>query len=207
MQKLKPRYGSPAAPSPSPPGREAGNEVEPPAVFRLAASGSRCWHPRPAPVGNLHADDVVSRLDRDRDRLARGTRAAMPQAIGEKLTSKAATSSQGCPGPSTPSTNARASRARSARPASVTVSRTAPVISATALPCPHPARGSVRAAGRAHTRMHALLGGARQARTPRHRGPSVAVRGNADGTYRPSQLCTPTVLTARTPVRLPAWLR
>jgi hypothetical protein len=53
------------------------------------------------------------------------------------LTSKAATSSHGCPGPSTSLTNARASRARSSRPASVTVSRTAPVISATALPCPH----------------------------------------------------------------------
>ena len=37
---------------------------------------------------------------------------------------------------------------------------------------------------------------------PRHPcGPSVAVRGNADGAHRPSQLCTPTVLAARTPVR------
>src|SRR3954447_12312689 len=27
------------------------------------------------------------------------------------------------------------------------------------------------------------------------------VRGNADGAHRPSQLCTPSVLTARTPVR------
>jgi len=42
---------------------------------------------------------------------------------------------------------------------------------------------------------------ARKARTRRQRGPSVAVRGNADGAHRPSQLCTPTVLTTRTPVR------
>jgi hypothetical protein len=50
-------------------------------------------------------------------------------------TSNAATSPHGCPGPSSPSTNARASRARSARPASVTVSRTArPAITAPAFP-------------------------------------------------------------------------
>ena len=35
----------------------------------------------------------------------------------------------------------------------------------------------------------------------RDRGPSVAVRGNADGACRPSELCSLTVLTARTPVR------
>lgn len=59
--------------------------MEPPAVFRLAASGSRFWHPRPAPVGHLDPDNAVQRLDRDRDRLPGGTRAAMPQTIGEKL--------------------------------------------------------------------------------------------------------------------------
>jgi hypothetical protein len=47
------------------------------------------------------------------------------------LTSKTATSPLGCPGPSTSPTNQRAARALSARPASVTVSRTAsPAISA-----------------------------------------------------------------------------
>ncbi len=35
----------------------------------------------------------------------------------------------------------------------------------------------------------------------RDRGPSVAVRGNADGAYRPSGLRSLTVLAARTPVR------
>ena len=59
--------------------------MEPPAVFRVAASGSRFWHPWPAPVSDLDPDNVVHSLDRNRDRLARGTRAAMPQAIGEKL--------------------------------------------------------------------------------------------------------------------------
>jgi len=136
VRKLEPCHGPPAAPSPSPPHCRAGNELEPPAVFRVAASGSRFWHPWPAPVDHLDPDNVVHRLDRDRDRLAGSTRAAMPQAIGESSpTSKAATSPHGRPGPSTPSTNARASLARSARPASVTVSRTArPAISSPAFP-------------------------------------------------------------------------
>jgi hypothetical protein len=59
--------------------------MKPPALFRVAASGSRFRHPRAAPVGDLDPDNVVHRLDRDRHRLAGGTRAAMPQAIGEKL--------------------------------------------------------------------------------------------------------------------------
>jgi hypothetical protein len=35
--------------------------------------------------------------------------------------------------------------------------------------------------------------------------PSVAVRGNADGAHRPPQLCTPTVLIARTPSAMRPW--
>jgi hypothetical protein len=51
------------------------------------------------------------------------------------LTSNTATSPHGCPGPSTSPTNLRAARARSARPASVTLSRTATLaITAPALP-------------------------------------------------------------------------
>ena len=53
------------------------------------------------------------------------------------LTSKTATSPHGCPGPSTSDTNAQAALARSARPASVTLSRTlALAITAPALPRP-----------------------------------------------------------------------
>ena len=195
-RKLKPRDGAPAAPSPSPPGRKAGNEVEPPAVFRVAASGSRFRHPRPAPVGDLDPDNVARHLDRDRHRLAGGTRAAMPQAIGEKLTSNAATSPHGCPGPSTSATNARAARARSARPASVTLSRTATLaITAPALPRPPRPRETGRAAG-GRRDMHAQLRRQRQAGATGSadlvRGssvvaaPSVAVRETADGAHRPS---------------------
>jgi hypothetical protein len=65
-------------------------------------------------------------------------------------TSNAATSPHGYPGPSSLSTNARATRARSARPASVTVSRTArPAISAPPSRPPRP-REFTRAGGRTH---------------------------------------------------------
>lgn len=64
------------------------------------------------------------------------------------LTSKMATSPHGCPGPSTSDTNARAARARSARPASVTLSRTATLaITAPALPG-HPGPGNRPGSGR-----------------------------------------------------------
>ena len=42
------------------------------------------------------------------------------------------------------------------------------------------------------------LGDPRQAGKRPQQGPSVAVRGNADGAHRPPQLCTPTVVTVHT---------
>jgi hypothetical protein len=59
-------------------------------------------------------------------------------------------------------------------------------------------REIAQAAGRTH-RMHARLGGARQASTRPQPGPVRAVRGKPSGyTDRP---------TGTKPVRLPAWLR
>jgi hypothetical protein len=106
-----------------------------------------------------------------------------------------AASPHGCPGPSTPPTNARATRARSARPSSRSPG---PLSQSSAhLPYqPHPTRETTWAAGR-HTRMHARLSGARQARTHRQRGPSVAVRG------KPA--VTPTARQARTPSAIRPW--
>ncbi len=87
--------------------------------------------------------------------------------------------------------------ARSARPASVTLSRTAPVIGAPILPRPpRPGRTAGRGAGTLWG-MHARLSGARQAGTRRQRGPSAAVRGKST--------VTPTVLTARTPSAICPW--
>ena len=92
------------------------------------------------------------------------------------LTSRAASSPQGCPGPSTLTANARATRARSARPATVTLSRiSGPAISAPASPAARPRR--IAGAGRPDVRMHARPSGSRQAGTRDRRGPSVAVRG------------------------------
>ncbi len=89
------------------------------------------------------------------------------------LTSSAASSPQGCPGSSTPPTNARATRARPARPASVTLSRTA------ALTISAPAFSAALVPGnqrdhRADKGMHVRLSGARQARDTR---PARPVRG------------------------------
>jgi hypothetical protein len=163
-----------------------------PAVLRVAASGARLRHPRPAPVGDLNPDNAVLRLDRDR--LAGSTRAAMPDTVDESSsTSNAATSPHGCPGPSSPCTNARASRARSARPASVTVSRTAsPAISAPAFPArPHPGKSRGSASG--HTGMDTRLGGKRQARAPPERAPE------------PRQAATHTAPSPRFPSAMRPW--
>jgi hypothetical protein len=94
------------------------------------------------------------------------------------VTSRAASSPHGCPGPSTPPTNARAIRARSARPATVTLSRTSsPAISAATLPA-RTTPGEATGPPGGHTGMHARLNGSRQAGTRDRRGPSVAVRGS-----------------------------
>jgi len=161
--------------------------MKPAAVFRFSTGRARLRHPWPAQVGDLDADDVVRYRDCDRDRLAGCARAAVPDAVGEKLAHQ-----QGghvtarVPRAEYP-VHKRASDPRPLRPSRkshglpdrLSHQRNRPSL-------PAPARGSVRAAGRAHAGMHARLGGARQAWTRRQRGPSVAVRGNADGAYRPS---------------------
>ena len=90
-------------------------------------------------------------------------------------------SSARCPGPITPTVNARATRARSARLATVTLARTAaPAISAP----PQPRRPRKQPGG--HRGYTARLSGARQARKS---PPARAVRGRprkADGAHRPS---------------------
>jgi hypothetical protein len=164
--------------------------MKPAAVFRFTAGRARLRHPWPAQVGDRDADDVVRCLDCDRDRLAGGTRAAVPDTVDEKLHSSAATSPHGCPGPSTPSTNARATRARSARPASVMVSRTAP---ASAQP-PFPARTDP---GKFPGRRAGAHGDARSTRrraSSRDTPPARPVRGRPWKRRR----CTPTATTVHT---------
>ena len=140
-----------------------------------------------AAVGHLHPDKAVPRADRDRDRPARSARpACRTLLLNSSLTSRAASSPHGCPGPSTPIANARAIRARSARPATVTLSRICgPAISAPAFPG-RPAPGkSPGPAGR-------VYGDARLTQrfmSSRNTRPGRPVRGcpwKADGAHRPS---------------------
>jgi len=130
--------------------------MKPPAVFRFTTGMARPWHPWPAQIGDLDADDVVHCLDCDRDRLAGGTRAAVPDAVSEKLVHQ-----QGSyvparvPRPEYP-VHERAGDPRPVRPPRKSHGlpdhpshqRNRPSL-------PAPARGSVRAVGRAHTGMHA----------------------------------------------------
>ena len=104
-----------------------------PDTFRLITGGPQLRHSPAAAVSDVDPDHAAG--GPDRDRLPLRAPAAVPDAVAEQLTSSAASSPHGCPGPSTSETNTRAARARSARPASVTVSRTvAPAITAPAFP-------------------------------------------------------------------------
>ena len=188
--ELEPGHRPLAMLPPPPPRREARNELKPPAAFRIPASRVRLRHLRAAAIGHLHTDTTVPRADRDRDRPARSARPAMPDTIAEQLlTSRAASSPHGCPGPSTPPANARATRARSARPATVTLSRiSGPAISAPAFPG-RPRPREITGAARPDVRECTLDSAAHVKPEP------------ATGAARPwpsveSQRCTPTVLAA-----------
>ena len=115
------------------------------------------------------------------------------------LTSRAASSRHGCPGPGTPAVNARATRARSARPAAVTLSRkTALATSAPAFP--GPPRGPGNHPGPQPGTRGCTPGSAARVKPGkrRRRGPSVAVRETADGAHRPC-------MTARIPSAIRPW--
>jgi hypothetical protein len=164
--------------------------MKPPAVFRFTTGRARLRHTWPAQVGDLDADDVVRCLDRDCDRLAGCARAAVPDAVGEKLAHEQ--------GGHVPARVPRAEYPVHERagdphplrpPARVMVSRTAPVISATALPCPHRPR-EVSGPSGAH----------RDARSTRRRASSLdtpPARPVRSGPWK-RRRCAPTVVTAHT---------
>ena len=201
---LEPGHHPPATPPPAPPRREALNELKPPTPFRIAARRTQLGVRGPA--RSVTSTLIVrSPAMTATVTVAPGAPEPLCRTLLPKtsLTSKTATSPHGCPGPSISLTKARRhAPAPPARPASVALSRTATLaITAPApFPCPHqPWEVSEPPGG--HTRMHARLRAACQAWTTRPRGRSAAVRETADGANRPSEMCTPTVLTARTPVR------
>ena len=190
MPQLEPGHRPPATPPPPPPRREARNELKPPAAFRIPASTVQLRHLRAAAIGDLHPDKTVPGPDRDRDRPARSPRPAMPDTIAEQLAHQ-----QGgviparVPGTEHPTANARATRARSARPATVTLSRiSSSAISAPAFPG-RPRPREITGAARPDVRECALDSAAHV--KPEH----------ATGAARPwpsveSRRCTPTVLAA-----------
>lgn len=169
------------------------DQPQPPDTFRLITAGPQLRHSPAAAVGDVDPDHAAG--GPDRDRLPLRARAAVPDAVAEQLTSSAASSPHGCPGPSTPAVNTRATRARSARPAIVTLSRTALVINASAFPVPPRVPGNHPGRRRAH-RMHARLGAARQAGK------------HAASAARPwPSVEQPTVHTDRPAARIPSAIR
>ena len=85
-RQLEPGHQPTAAPPPpAPPSREARNELKPATAFRITADRTQLRRPRPGAVGDLDPDDAVPGNDRDRNRLPRRTRAAMPDRITEDL--------------------------------------------------------------------------------------------------------------------------
>ena len=178
--------------------RPGPNQPQPPATFRLITGGPQLRHSPAAAVGDVDPDHAADGPDRDRDRLPLRARAAVPDAVAEQLTSSAASSPHGCPGPSTPAVNTRATRARSARPAIVTLSRTALVINTSAFPGPPRVPGNHPGRRRAHRdALPDSAPGVKPGNTP----PARPVRG------RPwkSQRCAPTVLMAWTPSAMRPW--
>ena len=185
MPQLEPGHRPPTAPPPAPPGGQPRHQPAPPATFRVTIRYPQPWHSRAAAVSDLDPDHAAGGADRDRDRLPRGARAAMTHAVPEQLPSSAASSPHGCPGPSTPAVNARATRARSGRPATVTLPRTAALAISAPAPSP-PSPGEIHQ-GAGRTRRCTPDSAARVKPETHHRsGPSVAVRETADGAHRPS---------------------
>jgi hypothetical protein len=198
VPQFEPGHHPATAPPPPPPRRETRNELKPVTAFRIPAGGTQFRHPRPAPVSNLHPDRTARRPNRDGDRLpgspeplcrtlfpkARSpARRPFPRMDGRDRATRPRTRGRPAPGP--PARQASRSPGPPAQPSCTPPSR--------------PPSSPGNHAGRTtHTGMHARLRRLRQARTTAKCGPSVAVRGNADGAHRPSELCTPTVRTVHT---------
>jgi hypothetical protein len=85
VAQFEPGYRPAAAPPPAPPCGQPFHEPEPTAVFRVLACSAQLRHPSAAAIGDLYPDSAGAGRHRDRDRLPGNTRAAVPEAIGEKL--------------------------------------------------------------------------------------------------------------------------
>jgi hypothetical protein len=145
--------------------------------------GRSCGTPRAAAVGDVDPDHAAG--GPDRDRLPLRARAAVPDAAAEQLTSSAASSPHGCPGPGTLAVNTRATQA--APPARPSSRSSAPPWSSTHPPSPS------RPASRETTQAPAGTQGCTPDSAPRvkpgNKPPARPVRcrsWKADGANRPS---------------------
>jgi hypothetical protein len=160
--------------------------MKPSAVFRFTTGRAQLWHPWPAQVGDFNADDVVRCLDCDRDRLAAGGRAAVPDAVNEKLVHRQGSHVPARVPRAEYPVHERAGDPRPLRPPRKSHGLPDHPSHQRNRPSPPAPTREVLGAPGGRTGMHARLGGARQAWTRRQRGPAVAVRRNADGVHRPS---------------------
>jgi hypothetical protein len=175
-----------------PPGGQS-RQPQSSAIFSLITAGPQLRHTPAAGVGDLDPDHAAG--GPDRDRLPFSARAAAPDAVGEQLTSRAASSPHGCPGPGHPGRE-RAGRPGPLRPPSRSP---APPVAASAPAFPGPPRGpGSHPDPRPGTRGCTLGSAARvKPEIRRRRGPSVAVRG------KPTVI--PTAQPARTPSAIRPW--
>jgi hypothetical protein len=179
----EPGHRPPTTPPPAPPRSQDRHQPKSPAAFGAVVGRAKVRHPGAAAIGNLHPDNAAA--GPDRDRLSRIARPAIPHTVTKKLPPGLPHPRKGVPGRAHRlRTRGRLSPARPARQSSRSPGRPSQ-------PSAHPPFPARAALGEAtgppggHTGMHARLNGARQAETRRQRGPSVAVRGKADGAHRP----------------------
>jgi hypothetical protein len=166
--------------------------MKPSSVFRFTTGRAQLWHPWPAQVGDFNADDVVRCLDCDRDRLAAGGRAAVPDAVGEKLVHQQGSHVPArVPGAEYP-VHERTGDPRPLRPPAPQESWSPGPPQSSAQP-PFPARtdpGGVRGAGRAHTGC--TLDSVARVK-PGHAASAARPWRSVD-----RRRCAPTVVTVRT---------
>jgi len=180
--QLEPGHRPPAAPLP--PRREVRNELKPAAAFRIPAGRLQ--------VGYSGATPAVTSTRTTRSSILTATvspgaleplwRILLPKRItyqqGSVIPARVpgaehpAYECAGDPRPLCPPSKRHGLPNRQAQP------------SAHRLPG-RPRPGRLRGPPGGHTGIHARLGDTRQAGTCRRRGPSVAVRGKADGAHRP----------------------
>ena len=85
VAQFEPGHRPRATPPPAPPRGQPCHEPKSTAAFRVPVGRAQLRHPTAAAIGDLHPDSTGTGRHRDRDRLPGKTRAAVPNAVAEKL--------------------------------------------------------------------------------------------------------------------------